>query len=78
MAQPARYDEDASESPPVDPLAIQRAYRRERARRRARKERMRERRLAGVRFLVVIAALLTLSSFLTLTIWQEIQRLFGL
>jgi hypothetical protein len=77
MAQPARRQEHP-EAPPVDPYAIQRAYRRERARRRARIDRRREQRLAGLRFVAVLAALFALSVFLTLTVWQEIQRLFGL
>lgn len=78
MAQPARRREHAPEAPPVDPFAIQRAYRRERARRRARVEHRREQKLAGLRFVVVLAALFALSIFLTLTIWEEVQRLFGL
>jgi hypothetical protein len=39
---------------------------------------MRASRRAGVRFLVALTLLLGLSIFLSLTIWQEIQRLFGL
>jgi hypothetical protein len=74
MAEPAR----APESPPLDPTAVRRAYRRERAKRRARREHIRERRLAGVRFVVALFALLALSVFLTLTAWHEVQRLFGL
>ncbi len=66
------------DEPPIDPLAIERAYRFERAKRRARLERHRERRLAGLRFLAVVLTLLVLSVFLSLTIWEEIQRLFGL
>lgn len=78
MAQPARRPDGAPEAPPVDPYAIPRAYRRERMRRRARVAHRREQRMASMRFLVVIAALFALSIFLTLTIWQEVQRLFGL
>jgi hypothetical protein len=78
IAQPAPSSEHAPEDPPIDPFAIRRAYRRERARRRARDDRRRERRLAGLRFLFFVSVLLTLSVFMTLTVWQEIQRLFGL
>jgi hypothetical protein len=82
MPQPAqargRAPEPAPEQLPFDPLAARRAYRRERMRRRAKRERLRERRLAGVRFAVVLCALLGLSLFLTLTAWHEVQRLFGI
>jgi hypothetical protein len=82
MAQPARTPpharERTSEPPPLDPLAVRRAYRRERLRRRAERDRLRERRLAGLRFALVIGALLALSLFLTFTAWHEVQRLFGI
>jgi hypothetical protein len=63
---------------PVDPLAVNAAYRRERAKRRARVQRAHARRLAGARFFAMLGVLLAISVFLGLTIWQEIQRLFGL
>jgi hypothetical protein len=50
----------------------------ERAKRRARVERRHEQRLAGLRFLAALLALLVLSILFSLTIWQEVQRLFGL
>jgi fatty acid desaturase len=78
MAEAAREDRPAAEPAPFDPHAVQRAYRLERARRRARDERTRARRLAAVRFAVFLLALLALSVFLGLTVWEEIQRLFGL
>ncbi len=78
MAQPARRPPPVEDAPPIDPSAVRRAYHFHRARRRARLERRRESRRARVRFWVVLAALLTLSVFLSLTIWHEIQRLFGL
>jgi hypothetical protein len=77
VAEPARVTRRL-EAPPVDSEAVGRAYRIERARRRARVERARARRLAGIRFLGFVAALLALTVFLSLTIWQEIERLFGL
>lgn len=76
MAQPARRR--PSEAPPLDPLAVERAYRLERAKRRARVERDRARRRAGLRFMVVLLVLLALAVFLGATAWQQIQRLFGL
>jgi len=78
VAQPARKGRPKREAPPVDPFAIERAYRLERAKRRARLERQRASRVAGVRFAVALLLLLGLSIFLSLTIWQQIQRLFGL
>lgn len=70
--------EPARESLPLDPQAVRQNYRRARQKRRAREDRQREQKLAGVRFLFVLATLLALSVFLTLTAWNEVQRLFGL
>ena len=78
MSQAAPTPERLPESPPLDPYAIRRAYRRERLRRRARRERVRERRLAGLRFALVLCTLLALSLVITLTAWHEVQRLFGI
>ncbi len=78
MAQPARRIPPAAESPPIDPDAVRRAYRFERAKRRARVERSRERRLANLRFALVLLGLLALTIFLSLTILEQVQRLFGL
>jgi len=82
MAQPARTTREAPgrdpDPLPVDPLAVQRAYRRQRLLRRARQERIRERRLAALRFAVFLGLLLALSLVLTVTAWREVQRLFGL
>ncbi len=75
MAQPAPTRDQA---PPIDPTAIDRAYRFHRAKRRARVERTRARRRASWRFLVVLAALVALAVFLGLTVWHQIQNLFGL
>ena len=51
---------------------------RERAKRRAKLEHERERRRARRRFLVLLGALLFLTAVLALTIWDQIQALFGL
>jgi hypothetical protein len=64
--------------PVVDPDAVGRAYRLQRAKRIARERRQRERQLANLRFWAVVLALLGLSFFLGLTIWREIQHLFGI
>ena len=76
MAHPARKPDPAA--PPVDPEAVARAYRAQRARRRAREQRQRERRLANLRFWFVVVGLLALSVYLVLTIWSEVETLFGL
>jgi hypothetical protein len=81
MAQPARRlpaaPEDSRDAP-VDSGAVTRAYRLERAKRRARARHEEERRLAQLRFWIVVAALAAGVSLLSLTIWNEIERLFGL
>ena len=84
MAEPAKHSPagDGQASPtdaiPFDPVAVDRAYLQERARRRARVERTRARRRAGLRFWLVLLGLLAVSVLLTLTIWREVERLFGL
>jgi hypothetical protein len=77
MAQAARR-QHAQEPPPVDPDAIDRAYRLERAKRRARVERQRARRRAAIRFFVTLILLLALSVALVVVVWRQIQSLFGL
>jgi hypothetical protein len=79
MAQPAGRRRDAlREEPPVDPTAVPRAYRHAKARRRARIEHRRETRRARLRFWFFLLALLGASLFLALTVWSELQDLFGL
>jgi type VI protein secretion system component VasF len=75
MAEPART---RSADVPVDPGAVRREYRRQRARRQARARRTRERRAANIRFWVVVVALLALSVYLSIAMWQQVQKLFGL
>lgn len=78
MAEPARTTPPLDDEPPsLDPLAIERNYRRERARRRARVERRSAARRSGVRFFVTLLALTFLAAFLLLAAWHEIQTLFG-
>ncbi|HWG54913.1 MAG TPA: hypothetical protein VNT58_00170 [Gaiellaceae bacterium] len=79
MAEPARRPAAGGEAPPAfDPAAVDRAYLQERARRRARIERERAQRRASLRFWLVLLALLVVSIALSLTVWREIERLFGL
>ena len=79
MAQPARQAPVSDDEPPIlDPRGVERADRRQRAKRRARVERLRERGHARLRFWLVIIILVSLSVYLALTVWQELQALFGL
>ena len=62
----------------LDPTAAQRNYRRQRIKRRVREERTRERRLARLRFWLALTAVIATSIGLSIVIWNQIQRLFGL
>jgi hypothetical protein len=78
MAQAGRTQPAQDETIPVDPHAIDRAYRLERAKRRARVERRRARRLAGFRFFLALVVLLALSVGFVVVVWRQVQELFGL
>jgi len=78
MAQPARRVVAPPEEPPVDPEAIGRAYHYHRARRDARLRRTREKARARLRFVVTFVVLVGLALFIMLTIWHEVQKVFGL
>jgi hypothetical protein len=72
-------DEARSEDVPfVDHEAVQQTVRFHRARRRARIEHRKRGRRAAIRFWVVLVALLAAIVTLSMTVWHEIQRLFGL
>jgi hypothetical protein len=77
MAQQLR-EPKVEEIPFVDHEAVRETVRLHRARRKARIEHRRRSRRAGVRFWLVLTFLLVLSVGLAVTIWHEIQRLFGL
>jgi len=78
MAQPARRVLAPPEEPPLDPGAVDRAYHYHRARRNARLRRKREKANARLRFLLIFLLLVGLAIFLMITIWHEVQRVFGL
>ncbi len=78
MADPAKRLVATPEDPPVDPTAIDRAYRAHRARRRAKLERRREQARARLRFLVATIVLAACALALLLVLWHEIQHVFGL
>jgi len=74
-SRPPAVDDDG---PSLDPVAIERAYRRERARRRAREQRRTAAQSSNARFWVVIAVLVFLTVVIGLTAWHEVQTTFGL
>ena len=66
------------EDPPLDPEAVERAYRLHRARRAARDRWHREKRWAGFRFWLVLALVLAGTVLLAARTMGEIERVFGL
>jgi hypothetical protein len=76
MAEPA--EKAQKEAPVTDPAAIDRAYRLHRAKRQALKRRERQRRRANIRFWIVMLLLLAGCVYLGLTIWRQVENLFGL
>lgn len=81
MAQPVptgTRPEVAEEDPPLDPEAVERAYRFHRARRAARARRLREKRRAGLRFWIVLALVVAVAALLAVRTLGELQRVFGL
>ncbi len=71
-------DADPTDSPSLDPSAIEEAYRRERARRRARNEHHRHARNSDARFWVMLAVLALITVVIALTAFHEIQTSFGI
>jgi hypothetical protein len=67
-----------SEEPPLDPDAVERAYRFHRARRAAKVKRHRERRLASLRFWFFLALVLAVAALVGVRTMGEIERVFGL
>lgn len=62
----------------LDPTAVQRNYRRQRIKRRVREDRAYEKNLARLRFWLALTAVIATSVGLSLVIWNQIERLFGL
>ncbi len=78
MAQPAQRQLPDAGAPPLDPTAIDRAYRFYRAQRYAKLERRRQTRVAHARFWAFLGLLLLGCLVLAVTVWDEITKLFGL
>jgi anti-sigma-K factor RskA len=66
------------EAPPLDPEAVERAYRLHRARRAARERWHREKRWASFRFWLVLVLVLAVAALLAARTLGEIERVFGL
>ena len=77
MAEPAPTTA-REEAPPLDPGAVERAYRFHRARRAARAQWHRERKRAGFRFWLVLALVVAVAVLLASRTLGEIERVFGL
>lgn len=75
---PGRSPGEIDEPPAFDRVAIDRAYRYHRARRLARIQQRREYRSARLRFWFVACGLLLICLVIGVTIWGQVQRLFGL
>jgi len=80
VAQPASTapPQVSDAEPPLDPEAIERAYRRHRARRAAKAKRHREKRWASIRFWIVLVLMVAVLVVLAMRTLGEIQRVFGL
>jgi anti-sigma-K factor RskA len=76
--EPTVAAEEDEEAPPLDPHAVERAYRLHRARRAARDRWHREKRWAGLRFWLVLILVLATAVLLAAWTLDEIERLFGL
>ena len=78
-AQVDAFEAEAADTPPVDTSeAVRWAYRFHRTKRRLRVERRRAAQFAGLRFAFTLALLVFVFVVLSLTVWAEVQRLFGL
>jgi hypothetical protein len=78
MVQPARRPEVVDEALQLDPVAVQRAYQLHRARRRAHRNRRQETKRANLRFWFVLLGLVAVSVYLSIVIWHQIERTYGL
>jgi hypothetical protein len=68
----------SEDEPPLDPEAIDRAYRLHRARRAARERWQREKRWAGFRFWLVLVLVLVATVLIAARTLGELERVFGL
>jgi hypothetical protein len=69
---------DQEDEPPLDPDAIDRAYRLHRARRASRERWQREKKWAGFRFWLVLVLVLVATVLIAARTLGELERVFGL
>jgi hypothetical protein len=62
----------------LDPFELKREFALQKARRRAKVEHERELRRARVRFYALLGGLVFLMLFLSLSVWEKIEAVFGL
>ena len=77
-AFPARRPDSADPPPIADPLELHQEFRRHRRKRLVRIEQRLETKRATRRFWILVASLLVLALFLSVTIWEQIQSMFGI
>jgi hypothetical protein len=78
MAEPVQRRRPRAEAPPLDPTAVQRAYRFYRAKRYAVLEHRRATRIAHARFWAFLVLLVLACLVVGVTVWDEVTKLFGL
>jgi len=78
MAEPAQRQQARADAPPVDPHAVDRAYRFYRAQRHAKVEHRRAARMAHVRCWAFLGILLHACAVVAVTVWGEVARIFGI
>jgi hypothetical protein len=78
MAEPAQRRRPRAEAPPLDPTAVDRAYRFYRAQRFAKTEHRRATRIAHARFWAFLGLLVLACLVVAVTVWGEVTKLFGL
>ena len=78
MAEPAQRRRPRTEAPPLDPSAVDRAYRFYRAQRQAKVRHLRATRWADFRFWAFLGLLLLACAVVAVTVWGEIARIFGI
>lgn len=75
---PRRRPEEGAHPPIGDPLTVHRAFRAHRHKRLARIEHRRELKHARRRFWILVGTLFVVAVFLSVTIWEQIQSMFGI
>jgi len=78
VARPQRSLLEESAPPKDDPRAVRRRVVQHRRRRIARIEYRREQKWARRRFWILLGTLLLVAVFLSVTIWEQVQSMFGI